>query len=75
MKMSDEFTVPLCRLHHRHVHDVGKEAAFWEDLEIDAIEISKGLWEQSLAKRTSRPRPNNPNPEPQKVEPKGDGSA
>lgn len=55
MKVSDEFTVPLCRLHHRHIHDAGREAAFWKDLEIDAMEIAKGLWEQSLAKRISRP--------------------
>jgi hypothetical protein len=51
-KVSDEFTVPLCRGHHRQVHQTGNEPAFWEDLEIDALEIAKGLWEQS--RRTAR---------------------
>jgi len=46
-KVSDEFTVPLCRGHHRQVHQAGNEAAFWEDLEINALEIAKGFWEQS----------------------------
>jgi hypothetical protein len=44
--------VPLCRGHHRQVHQTGNEPAFWEDLEIDALEIAKGLWEQS--RRTAR---------------------
>lgn len=46
-KVSDEYTVPLCRIHHHEVHQTGNEAAFWEDLEINALEIAKGLWEQS----------------------------
>jgi hypothetical protein len=28
-KASDEFTVPLCRSHHRSVHRVGDEQAWW----------------------------------------------
>jgi ERF superfamily len=51
MKVGDEFTVPLCRIHHRQVHQTGKEAEWWNDLDIDAVEIAKGLWEQSMAKR------------------------
>jgi hypothetical protein len=54
MKVGDEFTVPLCRIHHRQVHQTGKEAAWWNDLDIDAVEIAKGLWEQSMAKRNIR---------------------
>ena len=34
-KVSDEFTVPLCRGHHREVHRCGDEAAWWRKLEID----------------------------------------
>jgi hypothetical protein len=51
MKVSDEFTVPLCRGHHRQLHQVGNEVTWWEDLEIDALEIAKGLWEQSRGRR------------------------
>ena len=50
LKVSDEFTVPLCRGHHRQLHQVGNEIAWWEDLEIDALEIAKGLWEQTRPK-------------------------
>ena len=46
-KVSDEFTVPLCRTHHRELHRTGNEAAWWENLEIDALSIAKGLWEQT----------------------------
>ena len=30
-KVSDEFTVPLCRGHHREVHRSGNEAAWWDE--------------------------------------------
>ena len=49
LKVSDEFTVPLCRGHHRQLHRVGNETAWWKDLRIDALEIARGLWEQSRA--------------------------
>jgi hypothetical protein len=55
MKVSDEFTVPLCRLHHREAHQAGNEVRFWSDLEIDALEIAKGLWDERLHKRKPPP--------------------
>jgi len=50
---SDEFTVPLCRGHHRQLHQVGNETAWWRDLQIDGLEIARGLWQQSRAASTS----------------------
>ena len=47
LKVSDEFTVPLCRIHHRQLHDAGNEVAWWDDLEINALEIAKEFWEES----------------------------
>jgi DNA recombination protein Rad52 len=47
LKVSDEFTVPLCRGHHRQIHQTGNEVGWWQDLNIKALEIAKGLWEQS----------------------------
>ncbi len=49
-KVSDEFTVPLCRTHHRELHNAGSEVDWWEawDRNVDPLEIAKGLWEQSL---------------------------
>ena len=54
MKVSDEFTVPLCRDHHRQLHQAGNEMAWWHDLDIKALEIAKGLWEESHAMSTPR---------------------
>ena len=59
MKVSDEFTIPLCRGHHRQLHQIGNEVAWWENLKINALEVAKGLWEQthpkSAAKDTHQP--------------------
>ena len=49
LKVSDEFTVPLCRGHHRQVHQTGNEVAWWEMLKINALEIARGLWEQTVS--------------------------
>jgi len=50
LKVSDEFTVPLCRGHHRQLHQTGNEAGWWENLKIDAIGIAKDLWKQTHSK-------------------------
>jgi hypothetical protein len=46
-KVSDEFTVPLCRGHHREVHRHGDEAGWWNGNGIDAIAIARDLWLQT----------------------------
>jgi hypothetical protein len=46
-KVSDEFTVPLCRSHHRELHQCGNEAAWWHDMGIDPIDIAGQLWNES----------------------------
>jgi hypothetical protein len=43
-KASDEFAVPLCRIHHRLVHRVGNEAAWWKDAGIDPAKAARKLW-------------------------------
>jgi hypothetical protein len=43
-KVSDEFTVPLCRGHHREVHRHGDEAAWWNKAGIDPTETARTLW-------------------------------
>jgi hypothetical protein len=45
-----EFTVPLCRDHHQQLHQAGNEVAWWHDLNIKALEIANGLWEESRTK-------------------------
>jgi hypothetical protein len=46
-KVSDEFTVPLCRGHHRELHRYGDEAAWWTRLGFDPITAARGLWLKS----------------------------
>jgi hypothetical protein len=43
-KVSDEFTVPLCRLHHRELHRSRNESLWWRKLGIDSIKIAAQLW-------------------------------
>jgi Rad52/22 family double-strand break repair protein len=53
LKVSDEFTVPLCRVHHRQLHQAGNEETWWKTLNIDPLAIAKGLWEQTHPNSTS----------------------
>jgi hypothetical protein len=64
VEVSDEFTVPLCRGHHRQLHPAGNEVAWWDKLKIDALRVARQFWEQTHpARRTLKPlvrlRPNN----------------
>jgi hypothetical protein len=43
-KVSDEFTVPLCRGHHREVHRCGDEAAWWRKVGLDPTVAARTLW-------------------------------
>jgi hypothetical protein len=43
-KVSDEFTVPLCRGHHREIHREGDEAAWWGQIRIDPTAAARVLW-------------------------------
>jgi hypothetical protein len=43
-KVSDEFTVPLCRGHHREVHRCGHEATWWQNTGIDPTVSARLLW-------------------------------
>jgi hypothetical protein len=46
-KASDEFVVPLCRSHHRAVHRVGDEQAWWKAAGIDPVKVAHQLWRQT----------------------------
>jgi hypothetical protein len=43
-KVSDEFTVPLCRGHHREVHRCGDEAMWWRTAGVDPTVAARTLW-------------------------------
>jgi hypothetical protein len=43
-KVSDEFTVPLCRGHHRELHRHGDEPGWWKKLGLDPSSAARALW-------------------------------
>jgi hypothetical protein len=43
-KVSDEFTVPLCRGHHREVHRCSDEAGWWNSTGVDPTAVARVLW-------------------------------
>ena len=46
-RVSDEFIVPVCRVHHRELHRSGNEVAWWRKLNIDPIPIALRLWQRT----------------------------
>jgi hypothetical protein len=49
-KVSDEFTVPLCRSHHRALHRSGSEYLWWENVGIDPLKAARKLWKKTRMK-------------------------
>jgi hypothetical protein len=52
-KVSDEFTVPLCRGHHREVHRYGDEAA-WRKVGVDPTVTARALWLETRPRTAGR---------------------
>ncbi len=46
-KVSDEFAVPLCRVHHRSAHRATEEPAWWQTAGIDPVKAAHKLWKQT----------------------------
>jgi hypothetical protein len=57
-KVSDEFTVPLCRLHHRELHRSRNEPLWWKTARIDPIPIARALWDATRPKAAPQPAGN-----------------
>src|SRR5499427_7934274 len=49
-RVSDEFTVPVCRVHHRELHRQGDEAAWWGKVHIDPLPVALRLWQHTRLK-------------------------
>jgi DNA recombination protein Rad52 len=72
LKVSDEFTVPLCALHHDALHRTGDERAWWARHGIpDPLQIAAKLWAASrLGEEAARePSPTAPPDAPPAGEP------
>jgi hypothetical protein len=54
-KASDEFAVPLCRIHHRAVHRSGDERAWWKATGIDPLKVARKLWKDTLVSKPLGP--------------------
>jgi len=54
-KASDEFTVPLCRVHHRAAHRAGDERAWWKAAGIEPMKFARWLWKQTRVKEGRLP--------------------
>jgi len=53
LKVSDEFTVPLCAIHHHDIHTTGNERAWWQERNIDPLNVAAALWQQSRDRQRS----------------------
>ena len=59
-KVSDEFTVPVCRLHHNELHRRGDEVAWWSEAHIDPVPIALALWRRTRPDGAADPATNRP---------------
>jgi len=59
-KVSDEFTVPVCRVHHRELHRHGNEPAWWQRISIEPLPIAYRLWQHSRATSGRGASPHSP---------------
>jgi hypothetical protein len=76
MKVSDEFTVPVCRVHHRELHRIGDERVWWRNLNIDPLPIALNLWRRGGAARaTHRTEVTEAKPDPTATKRLNDGRA
>lgn len=50
-KVSDEFTVPLCRDHHLELHAHGNELSWWANAGVAPLERARELWNASLSNK------------------------
>jgi hypothetical protein len=55
-KVSDEFTVPLCRAHHQELHRHGNELAWWADAKITPLPVATELWRRQGFETASDPK-------------------
>jgi hypothetical protein len=47
LKVSDEFTVPLCAIHHQQNHATDDERLWWKEHKLDPLAVAARLWRES----------------------------
>ncbi len=53
LKVSDEYVVPLCALHHGELHRGGQERSWWAARGVDPLPVAAELWATSRNSATS----------------------
>ena len=53
-KVSDEYVVPLCNIHHYELHQTGDERAWWKENKIDPLDVARKLWEERREGRVEK---------------------
>jgi hypothetical protein len=50
----DQWTVPLCRLHHDALHARGDERAWWRETHpgLDVLGLARSLWHETVTGQT-----------------------
>jgi hypothetical protein len=49
LKVSDEFTVPLCAIHHHHIHTTRKELEWWQERNINPSKLLAAFGNKATA--------------------------
>ena len=52
IKVSDEFVVPLCSVHHDELHRSVTERKWWEGQRIDPLPVAEKLWQEQREQAT-----------------------
>jgi len=55
-RVSDEFTVPVCRIHHRELHREGDELGWWGKFSIDPFPVAVRLWQHTQLNGNELPK-------------------
>jgi hypothetical protein len=64
IKVSDEFTVPLCATHHQQLHNTTKEREWWQERKIDPLIVAGTLWRESHKRSPDSPQAAEKEPSP-----------
>ena len=67
-KVSDEFTVPLCRGHHREAHRCGDEATWWKSVGVEPTVAAGALWRATHPLPTRADKISSKPPPPRRAE-------
>ena len=71
LKVSDEYTVPLCRSHHRDLHRTGNELRWWAQFGVQPKSTAYKLWTTTHPIPASKASPENieaPAPHPAAID-------